>query len=375
MWLQTIQHSSNSLDQSDEETIRVKNSGQQPQCTFGCEATVKPFGSGRSHNTLLEKRFNEALKRNHPRLRTFIQNGGNNLLVLFRLQRASRVNDAPTHPNGAHRRGKNRALPLRLASQILLPKPMANLRIAAQCACPAARHIGQRKVEDSIFAQRCRVGVPAFDAVADASQSIAQLRNSVRTRLAGNDSGLWIALGQNQRLASGSGTGIQNHFAAPVESPLRRDFGHQLRTFVLKSNAALVKRRRRSHISGDNRSRARQQFTRFKLDSRLELVPPQRRHPQCAPSTRAESARGGKLCAPLPVRRSSPIAPPSRRDEPGPAPTPLRSFRKLERRSLCESLRSTAFTIPDAKRCPACLASSTLSSIAARAGMRSRCSS
>ena len=44
-------------------------------------------------------------------------------------------------------------------------------------------------------------------------------------------------------------------------------------------------------------------------------------------------------------------------------------------RGACTSLRSTAFTMPEAKRWPACFASSTLSSMAACAGMRSRCSS
>ena len=81
------------------------------------------------------------LKRDRFGLRIFSQDRFDDLLVLFRLQRAGGVDDAATDTNGAQRCGKNRALALGLARQILEFQSMANLRIAAERACPAAGHI------------------------------------------------------------------------------------------------------------------------------------------------------------------------------------------------------------------------------------------
>ena len=54
--------------------------------------------------------------------------------------------------------------------------------------------------------------------------------------------------------------------------------------------------------------------------------------------------------------------------------TPLPALSLCDSALAAASLRSTAFTMPEANRWPACFAISTLSSIAARAGMRSMCS-
>ena len=148
---------------------------------------------------------------------------------------------------------------------------MANLRIAAQRSGAAARHIGQRKIEDAIFFERGCVGQAAFDAIAVAGKALAAIgraaaRSIRRQRCA--PAGLRSArmsvfppgAAQESRIFSRSGRGLRL---------ARRQSRHQLRAFVLKANAALAKRRRRGHISGDNCARRGQQFAGFKLNAGL----------------------------------------------------------------------------------------------------------
>ena len=125
----------------------------------------------------------------------------------------------------------------------------------------------------------------------------------------------------------------------------------------------------------DHRACSGEQIARLKLNACLRKLGFRARASRCATSTPAGSARGGKSRAQPPGRRNPPSARPSTRDAPAPTPAqPEILLRKTQRRALpreqaCEAPHSPC---PAAKRCPDCFASSTLSSIAACAGMRSR---
>ena len=156
------------------------------------------------------------LKRDRSGLRIFSENRLDDLLVLFRLQRACRVDDAAAGTNGSQRCGKNCALAFGLAWQVLEFQSMANLRIAAERAGPATWHIGQCKIEDADFSQRGCIGQTAFDAVAVSGETLAQLGQPLRTRFAGDDAGLGVALGEDQGFAAGSGAAVENISPVPA---------------------------------------------------------------------------------------------------------------------------------------------------------------
>ena len=131
---------------------------------------------------------------------------------------------------------------------------MADLWIAAQRSRPAARHVGQRKIEDSIFVERRCVGVPAFNAVAVSGQTRLQL---LRTAAALDSQATMRAIGLRSARISVLPPGaaqvsrILFTFCVASFAGAGRNLRHQLRAFVLKANAALAKRSGRRHISGD----------------------------------------------------------------------------------------------------------------------------
>ena len=140
------------------------------------------------------------------------QHCGDDLLVFFRLQRAGGVDDAAAGADGAQCGGENRPLAFGLAREVFEAQAVANLRVAAQRSGAAARHVGQHKVEGRLFRERGCVGQAAFDPVAEKGQPLAQLLQSRRAGFAGDDAGLRVALGQDQRLAAGSRAGIEDAF-------------------------------------------------------------------------------------------------------------------------------------------------------------------
>ncbi len=144
---------------------------------------------------------------------------------------------------------------------------MPNLRIAPQCACPTARHIRQHQIEGSLFRQRSRVRLPAFNAIAVMSNTFAQLGEPLLACLAGNNTRLRVTLGEDEGFASGGCARVKDRVDCDPAS-LPGKFRHQLRAFILDAYAPLTKRRSRSHISGDNDARRSQHFAGFKMYSR-----------------------------------------------------------------------------------------------------------
>ena len=92
-----------------------------------------------------------------------------------------------------------------------------------------------------------------------AAQALSQLRQPLRARLAGHDVRSGIALGENQRLATGSRAAIQNCVTPPVRGCNLR---HQLRSLILQPHAALAKCRSLRYIARRQRACRGQQFSR-----------------------------------------------------------------------------------------------------------------
>ena len=101
-----------------------------------------------------------------------------------------------------------------------------------------------------------------------AGETFLQLLKARGTGFAGEDAGLRVALGQDQRLAAGRGAGIQNAFYFLVER-YGSEFGNQLRALILKTHAALLKCRGCGHVAGDDGARRGEQFSGFKDDAGL----------------------------------------------------------------------------------------------------------
>jgi hypothetical protein len=141
-----------------------------------------------------------------------------------------------TRPNGTQRCAKNCALPFCLPLEILPPQPVANLRIAPQCPGAAARHICQDYIVCRIIFQRSGICEPALHSIAERRNPLPQLRKTLRAGLTGHDPRSRVPLRKNQRLSSGGRATIQNRAAT------RRQFRHQLRSFILETNTACAKR-------------------------------------------------------------------------------------------------------------------------------------
>ena len=155
---------------------------------------------------------------------------------------------------------------LGLALQILNLQAMADLRIAAQRSGAAARHVGQNKVIRAFISQRGCIGETAFDPVAERSQSLSHLSESLRARFARHDMGLWIALGQDQRLAAWRCAAIQNRAASLARPAISA-------TSCEPSSCSHTRPSRKAAVScdvaGNNGAGGGQQFAGFQNDSRL----------------------------------------------------------------------------------------------------------
>ena len=84
------------------------------------------------------------------------------MIVFFRFQRTSRIDDSAAEAHAAYRGAKEFALALGMAREVLKPQAMANLRVAAQCTGAAAGSVHERKIESGFFLQRVCVGKTAL---------------------------------------------------------------------------------------------------------------------------------------------------------------------------------------------------------------------
>ena len=246
---------------------------------------------------------------------------------------------------------------------------MANLRIAPQRSRSAARHVGQHKVEYALFCQRSRIGQPALDAVAKRRKPLAQMRRgaarSTRTQRCALPG---CAPRESASCRPAPRSNRESRFPRPAISATSCEPSSCSLHTALRETPPWRSHRRR-HIT-----RARSGVSPVQASipaSAVRLQPPGSR---CATSAQAAPGRDGRF-----ARRLEPIERAHRSTIHAGCACANASSAALLSEVACPdaaaSLRSTAFTMPDANSCPACLASSTLSSIAARAGMRSRCSS
>ena len=141
----------------------------------------------------------------------------------------------------------------------------------------------------------------------------------------------------------------------------------------LECDAAFAKgccRRQRRPKSQTCRGQQTFRVQSWCLPLRVQLPP---REGQSALIAAVAFARVCKWRAPFGDRKSRPSARPSTLGAPGLGPFQQETLPKVQDADArTDNCRRTAFTIPAAKRCPYCFANSTLSSIAAWAGTRSR---
>ena len=227
------------LDQGDEEAIRLEQAGEKAQRSLGGERGLEAFRASGSENAFDKQGFDAGLERKLAGIGGSRQHRGNDLLVLLRLQRTGRVDNTPSGTNGAQSSRKDRSLAFSLTSEIGQVQPVANLRIAAQRAGATARHVGQDKIisrRSSVSALHRRGGIrrdpPSGARRFVICSNLAALDSQATMRACG------VALGQNQRLASGRGASVEDAVSLP-DSPLA-NLGHQLRAFVLEAHAALA---------------------------------------------------------------------------------------------------------------------------------------
>ena len=155
------------------------------------------------------------------------------IFVLFPLQRTRGVDHKPSETNGAQCRAKDGLLAFSLTRQILRAQAMTNFRIAAECTGAAAGHVRQHYVVSGLIGELCRICEPALDAATQRLKPLSQLGQPLRARFAGHDARCWIALSENQGLATGRSAAVQNR------APPRRNLGNQLRSLVLQPHAVL----------------------------------------------------------------------------------------------------------------------------------------
>ena len=163
----------------------------------------------------------------------------------------------PAGPNGAQRSTKNRALPFCLPVQIRRLQPVPNLRIATQRTGAAARHIRQHHVICRVIFQRGSIGETAFNPIAEPCNPLPQLRQVA----AGSTRRPRCALPDSAPQESASSRREQRSNPEFVPAT-RRKLRHQLRSLILKTNAAFAECRASGHVAGDNLARRRQQLSR-----------------------------------------------------------------------------------------------------------------
>jgi len=128
---------------------------------------------------------------------------------------------------------------------------MTNLRIAAQRAGAAARHIGKNEIEGRVFSEFCCVCQTELDAAGVCGEALTHLFEARRARFAGENMGLGIALRHNQGLSSRRRAGVEDFSVAGVEIH-GCNLRDQLRAFVLHADAALLKCQGSSRVAGNH---------------------------------------------------------------------------------------------------------------------------
>ena len=93
---------------------------------------------------------------------------------------------------------------------------MTNLRIAAQRASAATRHIYERKIEHGFFFKFGCIGKPALHAIGMRGEAFAQIGKPPRTRFASDDLRVGVAFRKDERLAAGRSARIENFLLALV---------------------------------------------------------------------------------------------------------------------------------------------------------------
>ena len=235
----------------------MEDARQEAERAFRREAAAEPLRAGGGEDAGGEQGFDLRMERDRAGAGKFRERRGDDLLVFFRLQRAGGVNDAAAGADGAQGGAKDGALSLGLAREVRGAQTVANLGIAAQGAGAAARDIGQDNVKGGAFFEGRGVGEAAFDLGSVGSKALAQPGEALGIGLAGDDAGLGIALGEDEGLAAGGGATVENRVRS---ASLPRDFGDQLRAFILKADAALAKGRGCGYIAGEDGAGSREQL-------------------------------------------------------------------------------------------------------------------
>jgi hypothetical protein len=219
--------------------------------------------AGIAEEALAEERLYAGFQGNLTDFRGVGERSSDNLLIFFGFEGAGGVNDAAAGPDSAQGGQQQRKLAFGLAGEVFKAQPVADLRVAAQCACAAARHVGKDKIECGVFGEGGCVGEPALDPVAKRGETLAQRLKSLGAGFAGQDACRGVALGEDEGLVAGGRAGIEN----PLGGVGGSQFCDQLGTFVLEAQASPAKGRAASHVAGDDGAGAGKQFSGLKLNA------------------------------------------------------------------------------------------------------------
>ena len=90
------------LDHRDKEAVSVEHAGNQPQETLSRETGSQPLCAGGGENAIAEHFFYSEIEGDRMCARELRERSGDNLVVLFGLQRAGGVDHTPARADSAH---------------------------------------------------------------------------------------------------------------------------------------------------------------------------------------------------------------------------------------------------------------------------------